>query len=285
MALNTFISTLYKIFRKLVHKIGLNHFWGIRRFADFLKSIYERIRLPSPVIIQGIKFAKVPPQVWLNGSYEPNTTCLCKRIIKNGWTTIDLGADFGYYSLLFAKLVGPKGKVFTFEPSGEGFNYLIKNITINNFTNIVPLKKAVGDKSGLENFFVRQGTPSFYNLHLEREKREIKKVESVRLDDFFKDYPKLINFIKMDIEGAEIKALHGMEDILEKNHEIKLVIELAPRLLDKIKILPQNLLSQLRKYGLRLYWINSDGTINKMSDEEIILRARKETRTNIFCSQ
>lgn len=285
MALNTFILTSYEIFRRFVHGIGLNRFWFLRRLADFLKNVYKRIGLPFPVIIQGVKFAQAPLQVWSNGIYESDTTYLCKRIMKKGWTAIDLGADFGYYSLLFAKLVGPKGKVFAFEPSKEGFNHLTKNIAVSNFTNIIPLKKAVGDKLGSEDLFVRQGTPSFYNLHPEKGKRGMEKVESVRLDDFLKDYPKPIDFIKMDIEGAEIKALRGMEGIFKKNHEIKLVVEVAPRLLDKIKILPENLLSQLRKYGFQLYLINGDGSICKMPDEEIISRARKERHINIFCSQ
>ena len=69
-------------------------------------------------------------------------TALVKRIVRNGDIVVDIGAHIGYYTLIFARLVGPKGKVFAFEPEPNNFNLLIKNIKINGYKNIIPVQKA-----------------------------------------------------------------------------------------------------------------------------------------------
>ena len=63
--------------------------------------------------------------------WEPETTKIVKEHVKAGQTTIDIGASVGYFSLLFARLVGAKGRVFAFEPTDGNFKYLLHNIKKN----------------------------------------------------------------------------------------------------------------------------------------------------------
>ena len=80
-------------------------------------------------------------------------TKIVENIIKNGNIVIDVGAHMGYYSLLFAKLVGKNGKIFAFEPDPKNFSRVQKNVKLNNYMNIVLTQKAVSDRTGDEKLF------------------------------------------------------------------------------------------------------------------------------------
>lgn len=161
----------------------------------------------------------------INGLFEPFQNEIVKKYIKKGDIVLDLGANIGYYSLLLAKLVGEDGKVYSFEPEPSNFALLKKNIKINNYKNIIPINKAVSNKDGKiklylnEKDFGMHSTSDFY-----KDSKSI-EVESISLDSFFKDKDKKVDFIKIDIEGAEGKAIKGMQGILKENGNIKILSE------------------------------------------------------------
>ena len=84
----------------------------------------------------------------INKSYEEFETKLVKDIIKEGNVVVDIGANIGYFTLIFSRLVGRKGEVFAFEPEPNNFNLLKKNIEINDYKNVNLINKAVSNKSG-----------------------------------------------------------------------------------------------------------------------------------------
>ena len=69
-------------------------------------------------------------------NYEINETKLVKGLVKPGWTVIDIGANFGWYSIHFSQLVGPSGKVFSFEPIPESYEELNSNMQLNSCQNM-----------------------------------------------------------------------------------------------------------------------------------------------------
>jgi len=83
----------------------------------------------------------------INDIYEPFITDFFKSEIKKGDVVFDIGANIGYFTLIFAKLVGENGKVFAFEPSPDVFAILQKNVEINGYKNIVLSQKAVSSKT------------------------------------------------------------------------------------------------------------------------------------------
>ena len=74
--------------------------------------------------------------------HEKTTTELFKQAVKEGDTVVDLGANIGYFSLLAARIVRERGRVFAFEPEPKNYSYLVKNIKLNNYDNIEALQKA-----------------------------------------------------------------------------------------------------------------------------------------------
>jgi hypothetical protein len=198
------------------------------------------------------------------GTFEPFETQILKKEIKKGNFVVDVGASIGYYTLLFAKWTGSKGKVFSFEPSYEKFSILKKNVRMNNYKNVFLVQKYVSNKS----------TNNF-------------EINSISLDDFFGKYDNTINLIKMDIEGAEGLAMKGMKMLLEKNKDIKILTEFHTIELRRCGIDPNDFLNNLKQLGFSLYNINEKRKIlEKTSNEELLKNyPAKDFFTNIFCKR
>ena len=130
---------------------------------------------------------------------------------------IDAGAYNGVISLYMSKLVGKHGKVIAFEPDTLNYEKLKKNIKLNNAKNIILLNKGLWSKNTVLLFENKHASGSKILLNSDS-KEEIIKIETVNLDNEIKRLNiKKINYIKMDIEGAEIEAVRGAKKTLKKN--------------------------------------------------------------------
>jgi FkbM family methyltransferase len=161
-----------------------------------------------------------------NGIFEPQEIELVKQHVSLGDTVLDIGANIGYYTLIFAKLVGEHGKVFAFEPDPTNFALLKKNVEINGYSNVILVPKAVSNENKKAKLYLceqNQGMHRVYNSVFCNDSIDI---EFLRLDDYFQDDK--INFIKIDIEGAEYAAIQGMQNLLNRNREAKLLTEFSP---------------------------------------------------------
>ena len=89
---------------------------------------------------------------------------MIKQEVKEGNNVIDIGANIGYFTLLFAKLVGPNGKVFAFEPDPTNFSILKKNIEENNYDNVILSQKAISDKTETTKLFLCKFSNGMQNV-------------------------------------------------------------------------------------------------------------------------
>ena len=165
-----------------------------------------------------------------------------------GDTVLDLGANIGIFAVKAGKQVGKRGKVIAIEPDPHNLSYLERNLEINEIKNCVIVPKGVWSKKGELNLYLGPGG-GCNSLVWKREKLVSVKVDTLSgiLDKIKVDN---VNFIKMDIEGAEIEALEGMENIL-KEHDVTLAIEafhVVNNQPSSVVILPR-----LRKLGYKAY--------------------------------
>jgi len=140
-----------------------------------------------------------------------------KYPLKKNDVVIDAGAYKGSFTLFCAKSVGDGGKVIAFEPDSENFKILKKNVKLNNLTNVILIKKGLWKKN--EQLFFNEGDGENSSLFFDKmSKKKITKVACVSLDS---ELARLkihkVEFVKMDIEGAELEAIAGMKKILAKN--------------------------------------------------------------------
>jgi FkbM family methyltransferase len=148
------------------------------------------------------------------------------NLLKPSDIVFDIGANIGTYAIRSAKKLEPFGQVFAFEPLDENHEMLLHSCTLNSVNNITVVKKAVGDKVGTV-IFSHSGRNSSAKILAEPNK-DSRSVEIITLDDFVEqNRVEQIDWIKMDIEGAEPLVLEGMKKTLKffqpsflfENHE------------------------------------------------------------------
>ncbi len=161
---------------------------------------------------------------YTHGGYEPGVSAALTRLVSRGDTCVDVGAHYGYFTLLLARLCGPEGRVYSFEAESENARILRENVRANDLLARVTVEQAaVAARNGqvdlhpaspaseewtlVESFAYRDQRPRV-DLPSER-------TRAVRLDGYLADVPR-VDVIKMDIEGAEAEAIPAISEFLER---------------------------------------------------------------------
>lgn len=239
----------------------------------------------------------------VNRVHEEFTTRLFRGIVKEGDVVVDCGANIGYFTLLFASLVGKRGKVYSFEPETRNYKYLLQNIQLNGYGNVVAAQKAVADKPGkVKLFFCSYDTGHHtiqqhsgiqaYRPDLTNVAKEFVEVDQVTLDDVFRESPAGVNVIKMDVEGAEMLALAGMEQLIKKSKNLKMLVEFFPLLITEMGQSPQEFARRLiEDLDLLVFVVEDDYSMSghDSSKDEISsnghLRIRSVEQLMRLCAQ
>lgn len=212
--------------------------------------------------------------------YEPKQVALIKKLVKEGDTVLDVGANIGYYTLILAKLVGDKGKVFAFEPDPTNFQILKDNVEMNGYKNVVLEQKAVSDTNGKTKLFF-SGINNGDHRIFYGEGRENIEVGTVRLEDYFKGKLPDISFFKLDIQGSEFLALRGMCSILRKKG-IKFTTEFSPENLESAGESPKELVNWIKKQGFDIFDMKRKTKINDMLVERYV---KENYFTTLLCEK
>ena len=201
-------------------------------------------------------------EVCFTGLYEPLETSLVKQILGPGKTFVDVGANWGYFTLIASVLVGEQGSVIALEPEPGLFSALDVNVRHNELKNVTVLKVAASNTKGEASFTgsnPKSGNSGLNRLVANSERSEGVVAETDRLDDLLNARGVTeVSLMKMDIEGAEGLAMEGSSELLE-SHRIKvLLLELHPGLLKTHGHSAQSVVDRLIASGYRGYRIPHD---------------------------
>ena len=144
------------------------------------------------------------------------------RLIRPGEVVVDAGANIGYVSMLLARWVGPAGCVYSFEPMPETFSFLAHNMQALGLRQVRPYRFALSAQAGEGRMEVPdypQGGPNFYEAHLVAADSTTGQggIPLRRLDDVLRDEPRVVAFIKVDVEGHEWELAQGARERLERD--------------------------------------------------------------------
>jgi FkbM family methyltransferase len=159
-------------------------------------------------------------QAYARGNVEPAVQAALAAHLKPGDVFYDLGANIGFYTLLAARIVGLRGKIFSFEPDFQNARRLERNIVRNGFTNVSIIEAGVWSTSGERSFSSAnvgspdRGVGSFIDEAAAHETLSV--LPCLAIDDFAKSAPPPAG-IKCDVEGAELEAMRGARDTLARH--------------------------------------------------------------------
>jgi len=200
------------------------------------------------------------------------------KLIRKGDIVVDLGANVGQFTIFLSRIVGNKGKVYAFEPDPR--NFLILKQRIKKFNNVVVENKAVNEKSSKLILFLHEDK-SQTSLFDKSKSISAIEVDSVSLDEYFKDITKNIALIKMDVQGAEFSILRGAKNLLKRVKAI--IFEFEPGLIKLANEDPKELLNFLILNGFILFDLGLfGGKIKKIKDIEDFVSNFDKQYTNIL---
>jgi FkbM family methyltransferase len=155
----------------------------------------------------------------MHGNFEDAEKRFVRKLLRPGMTVLDVGAHHGLYTLLAAKQVGWRGKVIAFEPSPRERRRLLRHLRVNACWNVAVEPCGLGAKPGETDLFVVEGWQDWCNSlrpPAVNEPTQRIRVDVERLDDvLWRLKVGVVDFIKLDVEGAELSVLEGAGELLQ----------------------------------------------------------------------
>ncbi|MBD2506996.1 FkbM family methyltransferase [Nostoc muscorum FACHB-395] len=208
--------------------------------------------------------------------YEVSEQLLVSKIVHTGMTVFDVGANVGDYSILLSKLVGIDGIVYSFEPTLSTFNKLKERLSKSKCNNVCLLQQAVYSDNiqiafnefsedfsawnsiGRPQMLDPQGSGQYVPIV----NTEI--VETITLDSFCKNNDiKKIDYLKIDVEGAEIDVLQGATKLLREKDIYFIQFEISQKMLEGLNRNAQSTFDILNEYGYECHRISKNGDIGE----------------------
>ena len=237
-------------------KTVANHVPGGRKLArGVFNHVYNLMPPEQWINVHGVPLLAnihdhgIGVHEFFQSGYELVRVSEIRKAVKEGNTVIDIGANIGYFTVLLANLVGPKGKVYAFEPDPRNFRLLQRTIERNGWTHVIAEQKAVSNKAG--EFTLYQTQSCAANTLTPGEHISAVKVHVVTLDDFLSDEPH-IDFVKMDMDGSEPLAIQGMAQLIQRSPNLQVVAEYEPGNVKRYLGNPLDFITITEESGLKL---------------------------------
>ena len=273
-ATHRFLATLQGIFvgmYGMVNRSGLFRLGSVRRIFQMSYFAYKK-HLEDPFW----RLSLMRPELFREGA------------------ALDIGANIGYNSYVFARIIDPGYQVFAFEPDPRNFSQLQEVVRRYGLRGkVVPVCSAVGNSEGEVEFWHNREHPANHRIFTPTlrqtvdNRRNVFRVPICSIDRFFEshDRPTTIRFIKIDVQGFELPVCEGMIRILERNPRAIVVIEYEPAALSTLGFPAKALLDFLTTRFAYLYVLSQQGELTRTDPKQIDVMARDRVSLDLLCSR
>jgi len=209
-------------------------------------------------------------------NYEENDVNMILQLIPEGGVVFDIGANMGWYSLLISRNF-KDCQIHAFEPVPGTYSYLEQNIKLNELTNVVSHRFGLSSESkDLTFYFYPEGSGNASSKNLsDRDDVKLISCHVERLDDFVTENDLCVDFIKCDVEGAELFAFQGGLETLRRDKPI-VFTEMLRKWAAKFNYHPNEIIALFKTLGYLCFVAKGDGL------EEFIEMNEATVETNFF---
>jgi FkbM family methyltransferase len=223
----------------------------------------------------------------LNNSWEPEETSFFESRLRSGDVVLDIGANIGWFSLVAAKHIGSAGTVHAFEPRPETAKMLKRTVAQNSLTSTINVwEYALSDKPeelklSWGNNTINPGGSFISGSasdNMQIEGHTSQKIFACKLDDLLPDVAP--NIIKIDVEGAEPRALFGAKNAIARKKPV-ILSELFPEQLKRVSgKTPLAFISQMEDMGYHCFWLQKGQPTQRLKD--FPTESKRELESVIF---
>lgn len=222
-------------------------------------------------------------EILKTGVFEATSTRWVQQIVKPGMIVADVGANFGYYTILLSRLVGSTGQVYAFEPSRRFRERLVDHLERNRCTNVLVVDCGLSDSSESKELYHEDScSPALFSMGGQPLDVEVEMAKLRTLDDYVGETKiQRMDFMKVDIEGYESRFVKGAEETLRKFRPI-ILMEFNHLHLLTVGSGVDRLADQLKVLGYVLY-NERTGKPYKFPNEFLIDAMNCAHSVNIIC--
>ncbi len=269
---------------KLVQERGVLHraqdFWAKtfrQKYISLtirLRRIFPKMPIPLRLVFGAWWVAERSALDYelMSSAFESAEICFVQRFLRPGMTVLDAGAHHGLYTLLAAKCVGSTGRVIAFEPSPRERKRLERHLWLNRSKNVHLESLALGSERVEADLFLVDGSEDWCNsLRPPAVKNTgyFIRVQVQRLEEILSELEVgNVDFIKMDIEGAELDALKGAGKLLRGTSRPVILAEVYD-----IRTAPwgyeaREIVQFLARLNYRWFKLNENGSLQTVSSDQ-----------------
>ncbi|MDP2850882.1 MAG: FkbM family methyltransferase [Sulfuricurvum sp.] len=243
-------ASIKNLFRKVNKKISSEHLSGFFfdgqnswvRVYDNLEFLYVESQLGGLLGLER------------KSGFETTEIDFLKKNFRDGGLLIDIGANFGLYSVFTGKKF-PNSQIHSFEPVPDTFKILSQNIEHNGCNNVKINNLGLSYKKDTLKFTNDQYAGN--HIIFDSERDDLVSIDVTTLDGYAEEnHLSKINFIKCDVEGAELFVLQGAKNIIERDHPL-ILIEIYDGWTQRFNYSAQDVIDYLTNFGYSVKVINA----------------------------
>jgi FkbM family methyltransferase len=206
------------------------------------------------------------PESLYNGYFEATERDFVAAFLQPGMTVVDAGANVGLYTIMASVLVGATGRVHSFEPGQLTFEHLQRNIDLNQCQNVVATRAALSNTHDQMVLRIDPNHSALDGHRFVQPMRDVMRptstdeiVECQMLDDYFLS----CDFLKIDVEGAELAVLQGAKKTLARAADITILLECSQN--------REQVRDLLARHGFQTFvWDNAKQALRLVAFDDVV---------------
>lgn len=266
-----------------------------KKLVSLFTGAYSLVRADRLLRIGAFRRAFISAYFLYKKSFEDLFWDLVRRqpqIFEDG-DILDIGANIGYTSCVFATVLKPGSKIYAFEPDKISFELLEETVRRKNLSAVVEaVPHAVGDSDGSLKFWHNERHSADHRVATERFSStltgdsQISTVPATTVDSFVKSRNlQSMSFIKIDVQGYELAVCEGMKNTLEKFPHAVVCLEYSPDSLRELGSDPYKVLEFFRTRGYHVYVLNREEPRLVSDDHSLEAFLKDQDYIDLLCSK